>query len=100
MFPLLDELADYSDQSLWFKTKSSQTAFYNRHLKILAEKAEIDKPVTSHTARHTFATRALNKGIGIELVSKLLGHTNIKTTQVYTKIINKDLDRAMSVFED
>lgn len=98
VFPLLDENNDFTDKTIWFRTKSSQTAFYNKHLKVLAEMADIDKPVTSHTARHTFATRALNKGMGIEYVSRLMGHTNIKTTQVYAKIVNKDLDRAMEVF--
>ncbi len=100
VFPMLNGDTDYSDNAVWFRAKSSQTAFYNKNLKTLAEMADIDKPVTSHTARHTFATRALNKGMGIEYVSRLMGHTNIKTTQVYTKIVNKDLDRAMEVFND
>lgn len=100
VFPLINADQDYRDKSQWLKTKSSQTAFYNKNLKILAAKAGIDKPMTSHTARHTFATRALKKGIGIEFVSKLMGHANIKTTQVYAKIVNKDLDRAMEVFNN
>ena len=60
--------------------------------------AETDKKIHFHTSRHTFATRALKKGMRIEYVSKLLGHSSIKTTQVYAKIVNKDLDDAMDEF--
>ena len=52
-----------------------------------------------HTSRHTWATRALKKGMRIEYVSKLMGHASIRTTQVYAKIVNEDLDKAMEVFD-
>ena len=52
----------------------------------------ITKHVTSHVGRHTFATWALSHGVPIEIVSKMLGHTNIKTTQIYAKILAKDVD--------
>lgn len=48
--------------------------------------------LTSHVGRHTFATWALSHGTPIEIVSKMLGHTNIKTTQIYAKILAKDVD--------
>ena len=60
----------------------------NRQLKLLCLRAGIKKHVTFHIARHTFATISLNKGIPIEVVSSLLGHNNIQTTQVYTKIMD------------
>jgi integrase len=61
---------------------------YNRHLKALAIAAGITKTVTTHIGRHTFATTvALGSGIPIEVLSKMLGHTNIKTTQIYAKIL-------------
>ncbi|MDD4214814.1 MAG: tyrosine-type recombinase/integrase, partial [Bacteroidales bacterium] len=59
----------------------------------------IKKHLSFHTSRHTFATRALRKGIRIEYVSKLLGHASIKETQVYAKIVNEELDKAMEVFD-
>ena len=40
-----------------------------------------------HMARHTFATMSLSKGVPMESVSKMLGHTNIKTTQIYTPVV-------------
>ena len=48
-----------------------------------------------HTARHTFATMILSKGVPIESVSKMLGHTNIRTTQVYARITNKKIEEDM-----
>lgn len=51
------------------------------------EAAEINKPVSSHTARHTFATINTFSGIRIEVISKILGHTNLKTTMIYAKIM-------------
>ena len=62
--------------------------------------AGIEKPISFHTSRHTWATRALSKGMKIHHVSKLLGHASVRTTEVYAKIINKDLDDAMDVFNN
>ncbi len=61
---------------------------YNLRLKIVADYAKIDKNLTVHMARHTFATMCLNNGVKIENVSKMLGHSNIKTTQEYAKVLN------------
>jgi site-specific recombinase XerD len=51
-----------------------------------------------HTARHSWAVRALQKGMRIEYVSKLMGHASVKHTEVYAKILNAELDKAMDVF--
>ena len=48
-----------------------------------------------HEARHTFATMSLSEGVPIESVSKMLGHTNIKTTQIYARITNKKIEQDM-----
>lgn len=57
----------------------------NSYLKEIADLCGIKKRLSYHLARHTFATMALSKGIPIESVSKMLGHTNIRTTQIYAR---------------
>jgi len=57
-------------------------------------------PCIFHLARHTFATMLLSKGVPIESVSKMLGHTNIKTTQIYARITNKKIEQDMMQVAD
>lgn len=60
---------------------------YNSYLKDLASRVDIKKNLTSHIARHTFATIiTLNEGVPLEVISKMLGHTNTRTTQIYAKV--------------
>lgn len=69
-----------------------------------AKAANITKHVTFHVARHTFATMMLTLGADLYTTSKLLGHTNLQTTQIYAKIINRKKDEAVNlvnkVFDD
>lgn len=62
--------------------------YYNRTLKSIGEVAGIKTSITSHLARHTFATIGLNKGIKMEVMQSLLGHSNIKITQGYAKLLD------------
>ena len=55
-------------------------------LKPVMKECGIDKPISAHCARHGFATMALTNGMPIESVSRVLGHTNIVTTQIYARI--------------
>ena len=54
-------------------------------------------PITLHVARHTFATMMLTLGADLYTVSKLLGHTSVRMTQVYAKIVNKKKDDAVNL---
>ena len=77
---------------------SSSTTSVIKNLKILAKRANIDKRISFYTSRHTWATLALKKNMSIAHVSKIMAHSDIKTTMVYTKIVNNDLDDAMEIF--
>lgn len=63
-----------------------------------AKEAGITKHITFHTARHTFATSLLTLGADLYTTSKLLGHTDIATTQIYAKIIDQKKDEAVNLF--
>ena len=72
----------------------------NQYLKLIMELTSINKTVTCHVARHSFATNSLEYSIPIETVSKMLGHTNLKTTQIYAKITETKLLNDFALFED
>lgn len=72
----------------------------NIELKRWAKRAKIDKNLHFHVSRHTFATSLLTKGADLYSVSKLLGHTNINTTQVYAEIVNQKKVDAISLLDD
>ena len=73
----------------------SATAYINKNLKIIAHDVGIEKNISFHMSRHTFAVMALRKGISIDKVSKLMAHSAIRETHNYAKIVNEDLDKAM-----
>ena len=73
----------------------------NGYLKEIADLCSIQKPLTFHIARHTFATTVtLTNGVPIESVSSMLGHTSIKTTQIYAKVIQKKVSEDMRALRD
>lgn len=69
---------------------------YNDNLKIMTDICQLTKSLTSHVARHTFATYLLNRDVPIETVSRAIGHTNIQQTQHYAKLLNKKVISDMS----
>lgn len=69
----------------------------NSYLKEIADFCGIKKNLTTHMARHTFATMMLTLGADLYTVSKLLGHTSVRMTQVYAKIINQKKDEAVNL---
>jgi integrase len=69
----------------------------NKSLERWAKAAGIDKHVSFHTSRHTFATLALTKGVDLYTVSKMLGHKDIKQTQIYAKILDTSKKKAVDL---
>jgi len=80
-----------------FKMYSNQKC--NEYLKIAALAAGIEKNVTFHVSRHTFATISLNLGIRLEVVSELLGHSDLKVTKIYAKLIDETLQNEMKAWD-
>lgn len=79
-----------------FNLPNSPTTI-EKHLRAWTEAAGIKKHVTFHVSRHTNATLMLYFGADIYTVSKLLGHTNVKTTQVYAKIVDESKRKAVNL---
>lgn len=65
----------------------------NKYLAQIAEMARIKKHITYHTARHTCATLLIHQGVPITTVQKLLGHTSVKTTEIYSEVLSSTILR-------
>ena len=70
----------------------------NAYIQEIGDLCGIKKKLTFHLSRHTFATLTLSKGVSIESVSKMLGHTNIQTTQIYARITGEKISNDMALF--
>jgi len=76
------------------------SAYVNILLLQWAKDAGITKHITFHTARHTFATLSLKLGADLYTVSKLLGHSDVKVTEVYAKIVDEEKNQAVNNFDN
>ena len=73
----------------------------NSYLKEIADVCEINKDLTFHVARHTFATTVtLSNGVPLESVSKMLGHTSWKSTQIYARVLDLKVSEDMSILKN
>ncbi|MBS1625930.1 MAG: site-specific integrase [Bacteroidetes bacterium] len=89
IFPFFSSKVDYSDKFFLDNQISSRTAQINENLKAIASKAKINKPLSSHIARHSFASKAIDT-LPINELRGLLNHSSIKTTSTYIGEINAD----------
>lgn len=81
-----------------FKNLPTPTTI-SQAIKRWAKDAGINKKVTYHVSRHSFATTSLTLGADLYTTSKLLGHSNVQTTQIYAKIVDRKKDDAVDLFD-
>lgn len=73
----------------------------NSYLKEIADICKINKNLTTHTARHSYATSVcLANGVGLENVAKMLGHSDIRMTQHYARVLDSSILRDMKAVEE
>ena len=92
-----DKVVEILDRYDW--DVSEHASQLNRRLKTIARIAGVREDITMHQSRHTFATKALGKGVRMEVVSKMLGHTDIKMTQRYAKVLNDEVAKGFEMIE-
>ena len=92
---IIEKYAGFAKAGKVFPVPSNSSC--NDKLKIISQQIDClkEKKVTFHLARHTFATLFLSEGVPLESLSKMLGHKNIATTQIYAKILNEKVGKDM-----
>lgn len=89
LFPIIEDY-DTSTPRKMLNAISAQNALINKYLKKIAEKADLDVRLSTHIARHTFASMALRKGWDVDKIRRDLGHSSLKTTQTYLADFDDD----------
>jgi integrase/recombinase XerD len=82
------------------KSKQYDEASLQKVLKQSLEKAKIDKPVTLHWLRHSYATHLLENGTDLRYIQEILGHSSSRTTEIYTHVSNHNIQRITSPFDN
>jgi site-specific recombinase XerD len=89
IFPFLGKEEWRSGDFSHSRALMAATGQVNQLVKLMASRAGIEKNVSTHVGRHTFATMLLNKGASIYEVKELLGHRDVKVTQVYAHLVDE-----------
>ena len=74
-------------------TKGVSVAWYQKMCVLASQRVKMDKRVTPHIIRHSFATHLLQRGMDLRFIQELLGHEEIMTTEIYTRVRDEDLKR-------
>ena len=101
VFDLLPEKYDLSDQKKLFMQRNAKDKTFNRSLHTVSMTLRLKTMATMHSARHSFAVMAINKGISIYLLSKLMGHSSISATEkTYAKFLKEKVDKDVADIMD
>jgi integrase/recombinase XerD len=95
---------EYSPKTYLFEGQEKNTQYSARSLEEVLKKsvklASINKPVTLHWLRHSYATHLLESGTDLRYIQELLGHNSSKTTEIYTHVSTKNIQQIKSPFDD
>ncbi len=97
VFGMLDDDTDLDNRETLYKCRNNVTKCINQSLTVVGEKLKFNHPLTMHVARHTFAVLALNDGMQMSVVSRLLGHASTGVTEkVYAKYLPETLEEEVN----
>jgi site-specific recombinase XerD len=95
IFPILDDNVHITEQQK-YNRRHKVIIHVNKCLKNIAKELSIEADLTSYVARHSYASVLKKSGVNVALISETLGHSDIKTTQIYLDSFdNEQIDRAM-----
>ena len=101
VFNLVKDDFDIDTDEALYKVRNSATRGINQSLVVVGEDLELKFPLTMHVARHTFAVYALNEGLSMSVVSRLLGHGSTDVTEkVYAKFLPETLSSELNRLSD
>lgn len=108
MVPLTDRLHDALATWLYHKQGSPHDPLFPGYkgealkpraigyiISLIGKDIQMERSLSPHMLRHTFATRLLRQGVNLRVIQQLLGHANISTTQIYTEVVSADLVQAI-----
>ena len=97
VFGMLADNTDLDNRETLYKCRNNATKCINQSLTVVGEKLKFKHPLTMHVARHSFAVMALNDGMQMSVVSRLLGHASTGVTEkVYVKYLPETLDEEVN----
>lgn len=92
VFDLVKDTLSLNDADELYRARNSATKCVNQSLRVVGEKLEFPFPLSFHTSRHTFAVLAINDGLTMTVVSRLLGHSSTDITEkVYARLLPQTL---------
>jgi integrase len=101
VFNLLNESLDLDDEEALYKARNNATKCINQALNVVGEKINLKFSLTMHVGRHSFAVFALNKGLSMSVVSRLLGHGSTDITEkVYARFLPETLSAELNKLKD